>query len=187
MECSLCTSVLALPQAIVQRLLPILANLPCAVTLLDLDSGPVYQNGPSLRSVIPACPAPFQTAPSTVSSEAFHAACSRRSPPKYYSLSYIRSHPFSFLCKLRSYYGNHSDAFGSNYRPSFTTGYDLLVALLERQPEVTDQLLEHFLEGRPFKKVWGAVILMERTTTCSGYGLHILKSLWGGLTEVTHQ
>ena len=34
-----------------QRLLPILANLPCAVTLLDLDSGPVYQNGPSLRSV----------------------------------------------------------------------------------------------------------------------------------------
>ena len=35
----------------IQRLLPILASLPCAVTLLDLDTGPVYQNGPSLRSV----------------------------------------------------------------------------------------------------------------------------------------
>ena len=43
-----------LPQVMVQRLLPILANLPCAVTLLDLESGPVYQNGPSLRSVKPA-------------------------------------------------------------------------------------------------------------------------------------
>ena len=42
-----------LSQVTMQRLLPILANLPCAVTLLDLDSGPVYQNGPSLRSVPP--------------------------------------------------------------------------------------------------------------------------------------
>ena len=38
----------------IQRLLPILANLPCVVTLLDLDSGPVYQNGHSIRSVWPA-------------------------------------------------------------------------------------------------------------------------------------
>ena len=43
----------------VQRLLPILANLPCAVTLLDLDSGPVYQNGPSLRSALCTVPLPF--------------------------------------------------------------------------------------------------------------------------------
>ena len=44
----------------IQRLLPILANLPCAVTLLDLESGPVYQNGPSLRSGPSTCMQIFQ-------------------------------------------------------------------------------------------------------------------------------
>ena len=43
------------PRVMIQRLLPILANLPCAVTLLDLDAGPVYQNGPSLRSETEKC------------------------------------------------------------------------------------------------------------------------------------
>ena len=56
---------------------------------------------------------------------------------------------------MHSYFGNHSDAFGSHYHPSFATGYDLLEALLHLQPEVKDQLLQLFIEGRPFKTVHG--------------------------------
>lgn len=40
------------PSLSLSRLLPILANVPCAVTLLDLDTGPIFQNGLSCRFVI---------------------------------------------------------------------------------------------------------------------------------------
>ena len=59
-----------------------------------------------------------------------------------------------------SYFGNYSDTSGSAYLPpSSSGGYDLLEVLLQLQPEVLDQLLEHFLEGRTFKTVctWEAV------------------------------
>ena len=52
-----------------------------------------------------------------------------------------------------SYFGNHSDAAGVGYHPLFATGYDLLVLLLQLQPEIMDQLLANFLEGKPFKAV----------------------------------
>ena len=65
------------------------------------------------------------------------------------------------LCGLgHSYFGNYSDPSGSAYLPpSSSGGYDLLEVLLQLQPEVMDQLLEHFLEGRTFKTVctWEAV------------------------------
>ena len=68
------------------------------------------------------------------------------------------SFPSSLLCSLRSYFGNHSDAAGFHYHPSFASGYDLLEMLLQLQPEIMDQLMEHFLEGKPFKTVRGAVV-----------------------------
>ena len=58
---------------------------------------------------------------------------------------------------MRSYFGDHCGASSiSRHRPS---GYDLLEVLLQLQPEVMEQLLEHFLEGRTFKTVctWEAV------------------------------
>ena len=68
------------------------------------------------------------------------------------------SPPFSHrLCSLRSYFGNQSDALGSHYHPSFATGYDLFEVLLQLQPEIKEQLLQLFIEDKPFKTVWGAV------------------------------
>ena len=65
--------------------------------------------------------------------------------------------PLSVLSALLllSYFGNHSDASGLHYHPSFTSGHALLEVLLQLQPEVKEQLLQLFIEGQPFKRVCG--------------------------------
>ena len=68
----------------------------------------------------------------------------------------LPSPPFA---PLLSYFGNHSDASGLHYDPTFTSGYALLKALLQLQPEVMEQLLEQFLEGQPFKTVRRGTVL----------------------------
>ena len=80
---------------------------------------------------------------------------------------------FSLLCSLRSYFGNHSDAAGFHYHPSFASGYDLLEVLLQLQPEIMDQMMENFLEGKPFKT--GCVM---QETVLTGVGVDQF-CVWG--------
>ena len=66
----------------------------------------------------------------------------------------------SLASALLSYFGNHSDAAGLHFHPRFASGYELLEAYLQLQPEIMGQLLHMFIEGQPFKAV--------RTGSCPG-------------------